>query len=124
MHCQGRVKVVAASAVPGFDISKLKQKTQNSLYTSAQVYQAFREIGLDYGIGHQGVRAVHIGDQQVLAQLSLPSHLASLQESGAQSKAYVLHPCMLDSALQATMGFIQDLSQPQTTPSIPFAWIN
>lgn len=52
-------------------------------------------IGADYGPGYKGVQLVYKGEDRLLAKLKLP-------ESVSHTKAdYILHPSMMDGALQA-----------------------
>src|SRR5439155_7640198 len=52
---------------------------------------------------------------QVLAQLRLPRTVEDT------SGDYVLHPSLMDSALQAAVGLIDSLSELSTEPRLPFA---
>ncbi|MBD5023631.1 hypothetical protein GUF51_02630, partial [Xanthomonas citri pv. citri] len=52
-------------------------------------------IGADYGPGYKSVEAVYKGDGQLLAKLSLPESVAHTLGD------YVLHPSVMDGALQA-----------------------
>jgi acyl transferase domain-containing protein len=72
-------------------------------------------MGLDYGPAHQGITVIHLGDKQVLAQLRLPEVVETDQHK------YVLHPSLMDSALQASIGLIVDLNHVLTKPYLPFA---
>ncbi|MCP5003919.1 MAG: hypothetical protein GY941_08220, partial [Planctomycetes bacterium] len=63
-------------------------------------YQAFKEMGIDYGEGHRGIREIYLGKNQILARLSLPSSLKETQSE------YVLHPSLMDAALQSSIGLM------------------
>jgi acyl transferase domain-containing protein len=104
------------------------------------MYEAFVQMGLEYGAGHRGIvearRGIGEGGrEQVLAQLRLPEEVAGTQEQ------YVLHPSVLDSALQAGMGLkwgrgsvgergkplvpfaLESLRVYGATPSSGYAWV-
>jgi NADP-dependent 3-hydroxy acid dehydrogenase YdfG len=81
-------------------------------------------MGIDYGPGHQGIKKVVVGSGggQVLAKLSLPSFVSDTQDQ------FVLHPSLMDSALQASIGLMFDpgdsMPSGSTTPlklALPFA---
>jgi acyl transferase domain-containing protein len=72
-------------------------------------------MGLEYGPAHQGITAVDLGEKQLLAQLRVPAVVETDQQ------AYVLHPSLMDSALQASIGLIVDLDHVPTRPPVPFA---
>src|SRR5205814_478203 len=58
---------------------------------------------------------IYVGDQQLLAQLRLPAVVDTSQ------REYVLHPSMMDSALQASIGLVGELTRGLRRPSVPFA---
>ena len=51
-------------------------------------------------IAYQGVERLYVGDKQLLAKLSLPSCVLDIKDQ------FVLHPCLLDSAFQSSIGLI------------------
>jgi acyl transferase domain-containing protein len=72
-------------------------------------------MGLNYGPAHQGITVIHLGEGQVLAQLRAPAVVEANQHE------YVLHPSLMDSALQASIGLIADSNNVPTKPYLPFA---
>jgi len=72
-------------------------------------------MGLNYGPAHQGITVIHLGEEQVLAQLQAPAVVETNRHE------YVLHPGLMDSALQASIGLIADLNNVPTKPYLPFA---
>ena len=58
-------------------------------------------MGLEYGPAHQGIETVYTGNNQVLAKLEIPSSVNDTQDP------FVLHPSIMDSALQAAIGLAQ-----------------
>jgi acyl transferase domain-containing protein len=74
----------------------------------------FANVGLHYGPAHQGIVAIYLGEKQLLAQLRLPPVVETRHER------YVLHPSMMDSALQASIGLVVDSNHIPSKPSIPF----
>ena len=98
LHCQGRVALNEESASEGLDLEQLKRQMERGWLDAASVYAAFTRMGLHYGPAHQALSALELGDGQLLAHLSLP---ACVRENREQ---YVLHPSLLDGALQAAIG--------------------
>ncbi|MEA5576032.1 SDR family NAD(P)-dependent oxidoreductase [Anabaena sp. UHCC 0451] len=117
IHCQGIAIFKIPDSESYLDLEDLQQKTDHNHFTPDQCYQAFMAMGIDYGEGHQGIAAVHVGNDQILAELSLP---ASVLDNHQQ---FGLHPSLLDSALQAAIGFALGTqtsdAEPQT--SLPYA---
>nr|WP_092067193.1 SDR family NAD(P)-dependent oxidoreductase [Dendrosporobacter quercicolus]NSL46455.1 SDR family NAD(P)-dependent oxidoreductase [Dendrosporobacter quercicolus DSM 1736]SDL51052.1 Acyl transferase domain-containing protein [Dendrosporobacter quercicolus] len=80
------------------DIAALQAKCTLNTLSAKQCYDAYCVMGLDYGPGHKGVELVYIGLGEVLAKLSLPGFVSNTLHQ------YVLHPSVMDSALQASIG--------------------
>lgn len=80
--------------------------------THEEYYRIFREMGIEYGAAHQGVIQLYKKDQEIVAQLSLP-------EAAGESAPYVLHPALMDAALQSTLGFM--MGQRHEGAAVPFA---
>ncbi|MBN4053159.1 polyketide synthase dehydratase domain-containing protein, partial [bacterium AH-315-L15] len=100
VHSQGHAALSSVADVPTLDIKALQAQCSQSSLSSTQCYKAFRAMGIDYGPGYQGIEMVYVGPGQVLAKLSLPT---SVSDTGDQ---FVLHPSLMDSALQASVGLM------------------
>ncbi|MBN4053213.1 SDR family NAD(P)-dependent oxidoreductase, partial [bacterium AH-315-L15] len=120
VHSQGSAVLSSASEVSTLDLPALQAQCSQSSLSSTQCYEAFRAMGIDYGPGHQGIEMVYVGPGQVLAKLSLPTSVSDTQDQ------FVLHPSLMDSALQASVGLVSgdsmlsDIKAP-LKPSLPFA---
>ncbi|AJQ29670.1 SDR family NAD(P)-dependent oxidoreductase [Pelosinus fermentans] len=121
VHSQGIAVMSLISEIPILDIKKLQARCSQSL-SSDQFYEAYSAMGIDYGPGHRGIEMAFVGSDQVLAKLSLPSHISDTQEQ------FVLHPSLMDSALQASIGLmIGSVNTPfsgsiaSRKPALPFA---
>ncbi|HSI51715.1 MAG TPA: beta-ketoacyl synthase N-terminal-like domain-containing protein, partial [Ideonella sp.] len=80
------------------DVVALRQRCAGSHLGAAQCYDRFARMGLHYGPGFQGLQELFVGEAQVLARISLPEKVRATQAD------YLLHPSLLDAALQATLG--------------------
>ncbi|MEO1307762.1 MAG: polyketide synthase dehydratase domain-containing protein, partial [Pseudomonadota bacterium] len=65
-------------------------------------YQCCAGRGLNYGPGFQGLQSVHVGDGEALGHIRLPDICA------ASAKNHILHPALLDSALQVSLALDED----------------
>ncbi|MFC5743183.1 type I polyketide synthase, partial [Dyella tabacisoli] len=105
VYSQGSVVAVVEtppSAVATHDLAALRQQCAQSHRSAEACYAAFDRMGLHYGPGHRGLSELFIGQGQALARITLPDSLKSLQEG------YVLHPSVLDAALQTAIAFQAD----------------
>ncbi|MBL6449561.1 SDR family NAD(P)-dependent oxidoreductase [Fulvivirga sp. 29W222] len=115
IHCQGQAVLVNKPAAVKLDVDKLKAQMQSGKLESGPVYTAYSKLGLNYGPTHQAIKTIYQGSGQLLVQLNLPG----LNSSGTED--FVLHPGMMDSALQAAIGLFGALDQIPDQPSLPFA---
>jgi polyketide synthase PksN len=115
IHCRGTAVCVARAPVGNIDIPGLQAKMEFGPLDPRVLYAAFARMGITYGLAHQGVKSLYRGRRQVLAQLVLPACVDNTQAD------YVLHPSMLDSALQASLGLVASLDELPSRPSLPFA---
>ena len=115
IHCQGQAVFSPQPAPAKLDIEQLKGQMGQGRLEASDVYAMFAKMGLNYGPAHQGIIAIYRGEKQVLTHLRLPTVVETSQHE------YVLHPSLMDGALQACIGLIVDLDQIPTKPSVPFA---
>jgi polyketide synthase PksL len=114
VHCQGCAVLRSQPASARLDLEQLKGQMGSGQVEPDSVYAICARMGLIYGPSLQGITAIRRGSGQVLAQLRLPSIVKDTSEE------YVLHPSLMDGALQAAVGLIDAMSEP-TRPRLPFA---
>lgn len=91
----------ATGARPAIDLAAVRRRCTRTL-GGDECYQRFRDLGLTHGPGFQVVRRLWTDGQQVLAELALPADLAD------GLPGFVLHPSLLDGALQAMIALAPD----------------
>jgi acyl transferase domain-containing protein/acyl carrier protein/aryl carrier-like protein len=127
VHAQGGAVLTeggseSAAADWRVDLSALRAGSDR-LVDGVACYTAFAAMGLEYGASHRGLVGLRTGrdaegGSYVLAQVKLP---ASVSETRDQ---YYLHPSVLDSALQASVGLsleAADGADVAMRPALPFA---
>ncbi|GBF32534.1 polyketide synthase of type I [Desulfocucumis palustris] len=100
VHSHGSAVLGMDAKAPTLDLRALQSLCSQSSLSSAQCYEAFSAMGIDYGTGQRGIEKVYVGAGQVLARLSLPSSVYDTRDK------YILHPSLLDSAFQASIGLM------------------
>ncbi|TVZ38732.1 polyketide synthase PksM/polyketide synthase PksN [Alteromonadaceae bacterium 2753L.S.0a.02] len=110
IHCQGQARFLTYVTPAKVDIKQLERQMDQGVVDSASLYHTFSLMGIDYGEAYKAVKSVAFGDEQVLARLILPNDEVA-------STPFVLHPTIMDAALQATVGLIS----PVNLPSLPLA---
>src|SRR5579864_8267584 len=114
VHCQGCAVLSSQPTSARLDLEQLQAQMGQGKLESASVYAGCAQMGLIYGPAFQGVTTIHLGSSQVLAHLRLPK--AAEPTWGD----YILHPSLVDSALQACVGLI-DLGLESSRPRMPFS---
>lgn len=115
IHCQGRGQFVAPSARKSIDVAQLASSLGQGTYSAENIYQGFDAMGLAYGPAHRVISTLERGQDQLLATLALPDGMRAEQD------AYVLHPSMMDGALQAATVLLFDPKAAPAHPIVPFA---
>ena len=118
VHGQGAVTFHSLEEIPPIDLTVLKKACNQSRLSGEQCYEIYRTMGLEYGPSYRGIKEVYIGEDKILAKLSLPSCVADTHGQ------FVLHPSVMDSAFQASIGFALYNQDPETNKKkqyLPFA---
>ncbi|MCX8131980.1 MAG: SDR family NAD(P)-dependent oxidoreductase [Clostridia bacterium] len=100
VHSTGKVVLRADEEDPVRDLESVQAQCTGKILSGSQLYEAFKEAGIAYGYGYQGIQEEYIGQGQALAKLSLPSSVFDTQNQ------FILHPSLMDSALQASIGLM------------------
>ncbi|WP_199852744.1 beta-ketoacyl synthase N-terminal-like domain-containing protein, partial [Aquimarina sp. Aq78] len=115
IHFQGKGTFSSRTIPERIDIDQLRCQMTAGKLIQSDIYNVFAQMGLHYGAAHQGIKVIYKGEGQVLADLTLPAVVKTEQNN------YLLHPSLMDSALQASIGLFQDLNQTPEEPLLPFA---
>ncbi|WP_206409758.1 polyketide synthase dehydratase domain-containing protein, partial [Lysobacter enzymogenes] len=97
-HCQGRIALGAVARAPFVDVATVRMRCDLRTVAGSDYYRVFDLMGLAYGESYRGIEQAFVGADQLLARIRLPA-AASAQDG------FHLHPSLLDSALQASIGF-------------------
>lgn len=100
MHNQGFVSFSEAEKAPEADLKPYTKGNWDKTLTQMECYQLFASMGIDYGPAHRGIQKLYIRNNEVFAELTLPESVAE------NADQYILHPSMLDSALQTAIGLM------------------
>lgn len=112
VYCQGNTFINEKITYPTFNIKILKEECYGNIIYAKDYYNIFNGLGLQYGPEHQAIKKAYIGNQKILAELSLHS------KSDIHSQ-FNIHPGLLDAAFQASFGFM--IVQGDVKLSLPIA---
>ncbi len=121
VHFQGVADFKEKAETHTLDIKNLRLQMNQGTLSAEECYESFKKLGIDYGKRFHGIRVIHQGEDQLLARLSLPHSVKDTQNG------YVLHPSLMDSTLQSSIGLminhgeLQEGSESQLKLSLPFA---
>lgn len=119
--CQGDAVLLAHRPEPTASLASLQASIQGQRHEADGLYRVFEAMQINYGPSHRSVRELWVDGDQVLARIELPQALS------AGLSSYVLHPSLMDGALQSTLGLLlaeQLDQQAEPLPSqtwVPFA---
>ncbi|MCX2924138.1 SDR family NAD(P)-dependent oxidoreductase [Streptomyces sp. NEAU-W12] len=102
VHSQGAAALGAPGRVAPVDVAGVRAACDGAVWDAERCYALYRSLGLDYGPGHRGVESVAVGEGQALARLRLSAGAADVPGE------FVVHPGLMDSALQATVGLLAE----------------
>jgi len=115
VHCQGRAVWSSGASPARIDLEQLRAQMRGGRLEPSSIYPLFARLGLKYGPAHQGITAIDVGENQLLAKLRLPAIVET------DYREFVLHPSLMDSALQASIGLIIGSGHFPSKPFLPFA---
>ncbi|XXT21477.1 SDR family NAD(P)-dependent oxidoreductase [Sorangium sp. So ce429] len=110
VYARGRVAIEPASVAAVTDVSALKARCSRRI-PGAQCYELFDALGIAYGNAFRAIDCVYAGEGEALASLRLPESVART------AGEYVLHPSLMDAAIQASIGAV--LSEPDGADERP-----
>jgi hypothetical protein len=103
VHSEGRLffhreqaEITLPEADAAVSIKALKEQLKTS-HDGSYCYELFNKFGFYYGSSFQPIQELHHNDVCALAKLSLAEHLR------ADFDEYILHPSLIDGALQAVV---------------------
>ncbi|HEY3366493.1 MAG TPA: SDR family NAD(P)-dependent oxidoreductase [Symbiobacteriaceae bacterium] len=102
---------MAESRIP---VSEIRSRCGRST-SGPECYAFFAGTGLQYGPGFQAIKFLYHSETEALARLELPAHLQ------AQSSQFVLHPTLVDGALQTVVGLLTGADPGSGRTFVPFS---
>ncbi len=98
IHSQGTAEIIQVKEEFLINIDDLQNRQWQEVISAEECYEEFCKTGIVYGIGHQGIKIIYISEGILLAKLEMPPTVIH------SSDGFILHPSILDSAMQAAIG--------------------
>lgn len=114
IHCQGQA-VYRPRITQKIEIKKIINQLNHSIHDSKTIYSVLSGMGIEFGPAHRALISVYKGNDQLVAQLKLPSVVDGTIND------YVLHPSLMDGALQSCICLLTEGGQYSQNPLLPFA---
>ena len=117
LHCEGKLTfrngcADATEAEERLSIQSLKEQCAAPENGTAY-YEKFRQCGFKYGPSFQTIQEIYVSGSFALSRLKIADHLKG------DFGQFILHPSMIDGALQTVAGLAGSLES--ATPHLPFA---
>ena len=116
VHARGQVSIRngTASSPSALSISEIRNRCSWRIGPD-DIYPPMRKFGIDYGPRMQPIIELFSNGQEALARIAIPENLVG---SAAE---FVLHPTLLEGALQAALGLTQRPDGGEKVPYLPYA---
>ncbi|MEL7147042.1 MAG: SDR family NAD(P)-dependent oxidoreductase, partial [Bacteroidota bacterium] len=111
VFCQGSATYRPEESRSSVAVEGIERQPYLHRLTKDHCYQSLTQKGFQYGPGHQALESVWINENRLIAKVKLPGSLSQSQEQ------FMLHPSMMDAALQAAL--LKDFDSDQLF--LPFA---
>lgn len=98
IHAQGTALLEKKIAFPKYNIEELIDRYKSSEIFGEKCYAFFKANGIEYGPSFRCINRIYVSENEVLAELVLPNSVLNTLNQ------YILHPSILDAALQASIG--------------------
>jgi polyketide synthase PksN len=108
---RGYARLSESAHPPQIDIASKQAACTHRRLSAAECYERLASTGLTYGPSFRGLDEVLVGSSQVVARVRLPADAAT-----ENTPEYVLHPSVMDAALQACFGLWEGAG----SPGVPF----
>jgi len=121
VHAQGKLvyenrsREASAPGPGNMDTEAIMQRCPHVM-ESGECYRLFKAAGLQYGPTFQGIRTLHYNGKEALAHIELPA-AARAKEGFA---GFVLHPSLMDAALQTVIALLPGKENNPRAPYLPF----
>jgi polyketide synthase PksN len=116
LHSEGRLAFssgrAGASAEDCIPIEALKAQCAR-VEDGTAFYEKFNQCGFHYGPSFQTIQEIYVNHSLALSRLKIAEHLKG------DFGEFILHPSMMDGALQTIAGLVGGLES--TTPYLPFS---
>ena len=113
VHGHGRLRRRPDTPGERLDLAALRAQCDGPVLDADACYERFTNVGIEYGPTLRVIEQLHGGSRQAMARLKL-------RPAAAGRCDFVLHPSLLDAALQSTVGlFLNDVDLSST--ALPFA---
>ncbi|XLS29187.1 SDR family NAD(P)-dependent oxidoreductase [Flavobacteriaceae bacterium M23B6Z8] len=117
VHAEGKIVLSkdsnhSTADLENVSIEHLKSQC-STVQQGSQYYDSFLRAGFQYGPSFQTIQEFHVSDTFALSRLELAAHLKS------DFDKFVLHPSLLDGALQTVAGLLGNTNPDR--PYLPFA---
>ncbi|HEX6101023.1 MAG TPA: SDR family NAD(P)-dependent oxidoreductase [Thermoanaerobaculia bacterium] len=105
--CQGRAGSAASPAAGKLDLERLERQMERDI-DPEKVRAAAARMGIVHGPALQGIHAIRSGNGALLVHLRMPAAV------GVKAAEYVLHPTLIEGALQAAAVVRDETGEPGT----------
>lgn len=102
IHCQGAFTTFSKTEIKKYNLHLLLEDCKIHYISHDECYEYYRNKGINYGDGFQGVYSIHVGSGKAIAEIHPPQSQDTIKD------VFSFNPAVLDAALQASIALIED----------------
>ncbi len=116
VYCQGSATLSNGSRPNKVDLHYLQSQCNEGHSIGQNCYDLFATMNIKYGPAHQPLQRIQWGNGMALSHLKLPNSIANTADQ------FLLHPALMDGAMQSSLGLsLGDNEGGEKTGIAPFA---
>ncbi|WP_187294693.1 SDR family NAD(P)-dependent oxidoreductase [Chitinophaga pinensis] len=112
-HCSGTVTMMEDVPSLILDLEELQSVCSEGLLSGETCYEVYHAVGLTYGPAFQCIQEIYTGEGQALIRLVLKEDLWKTLSD------FVVHPCIVDAAVQGAIGLNVAVDENGNTTILP-----
>lgn len=115
IHSQGKLNFETLITKPEkLNIKELNSRCQNEI-SGKDCYNLFASKGFHYGQSFQAIKQIKYNSKESISTLKLPEHMEKSKDD------FILHPSIMDAALQSTIMLINNNESDSSKVYLPYS---
>jgi acyl transferase domain-containing protein/NAD(P)-dependent dehydrogenase (short-subunit alcohol dehydrogenase family)/ubiquinone/menaquinone biosynthesis C-methylase UbiE/acyl carrier protein len=115
VHASGKILLIKEEYRNDVYFIESVKRTFDYQVKGELLYEKMAELGVCYGNYFKTIKDIWVKDNHLIAELVVRNEYIE------EMKNYTYYPALMDSAIQAVLGFVINKSYKRTSPNVPFS---